>query len=85
MKLIILYLFAQLQFSVIYGQHIWKVYKNHMDPYHMSLRNYSRGATSIVCLEWHYPGVDILCFQMAFLEKSSYLKNDKSMSKSVQL
>jgi hypothetical protein len=44
-----------------------------MDPFHLALINYSIGATLMVCLECHYVGVDIMCYQMALLEKLSNL------------
>jgi hypothetical protein len=51
----------------ICGKCMWKVYKKYMHPFHLSLTHDSRGATSMLCLESHYPGVDIFVFSNATL------------------
>jgi hypothetical protein len=65
--LVIIFLLGRLQVTklcctVVYGHIVQKVYKNSMDPCNLSLSYDSRGSIFILCLECHYPGVDILCF-----------------------
>jgi hypothetical protein len=63
------------------GKMAGKVIKK-MDPFHRSLRNYSRGAISIVCLQFHCPGVAILFFPMPLVGKLRNLKHEMCVKNS---